>query len=370
MSKPSLQTTILIVDDHLENLRLLHEVLRQEYRVLFATRGAEALEIARHQQPHLILLDVMMPAMDGYEVLQRLREDDRTQEIPVIYLTALTEEQYETRGLELGAVDFITKPFNPMVVRARVRTHLTLRATREDLRRSNAELRDNLAMREHVERINRHDLKSPLNVIIGIPQLLMDQENLTAEQRRFLEHLERAGYRMLEMINNSLSLYKMEIGAYHPQLDPLDLTEILERVLLDQQILSGPKGIRVENDHGEPWRANGEPWWVLGEDLLCTTLFSNLLKNALEAAPEGSVLRLTHGCEGAMAVVRIENEGGIPPEVVPRFFSKYVTGGKADGTGLGAYSARLMAQTMGGVAKLDVAEPHRTRIAVHLPLPP
>jgi putative two-component system response regulator len=116
--------TILVVDDVPENISTLAGMLRDNYRVLFATSGADALEIVRQQQFDLILLDVMMPGMDGYEVCRRLKADIVTREIPVIFVTALTEVQDETRGLELGAVDFLHKPCHAAIVRLRVQLHI------------------------------------------------------------------------------------------------------------------------------------------------------------------------------------------------------------------------------------------------------
>ncbi|MBU1363966.1 MAG: two-component system response regulator [Gammaproteobacteria bacterium] len=116
--------TILVVDDVPENIATLAGMLRDNYRVLFATSGADALEIVRQQQFDLILLDVMMPGMDGYEVCRRLKADIVTREIPVIFVTALTEVQDETRGLELGAVDFLHKPCHAAIVRLRVQLHI------------------------------------------------------------------------------------------------------------------------------------------------------------------------------------------------------------------------------------------------------
>jgi putative two-component system response regulator len=120
----NLMGTILVVDDIPENISTLAGMLRDNYRVLFATSGADALEIVRQQQFDLILLDVMMPGMDGYEVCRRLKADIVTREIPVIFVTALTEVQDETRGLELGAVDFLHKPCHAAIVRLRVQLHI------------------------------------------------------------------------------------------------------------------------------------------------------------------------------------------------------------------------------------------------------
>ena len=118
--------TLLLVDDEPTNLRVLRTILQDDYRLLFAKSGEEALQLVQQQQPDLILLDVMMPGMTGYDVCARLKASPATQRLPVIFVTALKDEVDETKGFAVGAVDYITKPVSPAVVRARVKTHLSL----------------------------------------------------------------------------------------------------------------------------------------------------------------------------------------------------------------------------------------------------
>jgi putative two-component system response regulator len=143
------QQTLLIVDDSPENLTVLGELLSPHYRVRAATSGARALELALQAPPDLILLDVMMPGMSGYEVLERLRAAPATREIPVIFATAMTATEDERRGLALGAVDYVTKPLRPSIVLARVRTHLELKAARDRLRGDNVALEAEVGRRTH-----------------------------------------------------------------------------------------------------------------------------------------------------------------------------------------------------------------------------
>ncbi|MDP2810739.1 MAG: two-component system response regulator [Rhodocyclaceae bacterium] len=140
--------TLLVVDDNPDNVALLGELLQADYRVLAATSGRRALEIARiDPRPDLILLDVMMPEMDGHAVLAALREDARTRDIPVIFITAMNATQDEERGLEQGAMDYIAKPIRPAIVRARVRTQLELKRARDWLANQNTLLEDEIARR-------------------------------------------------------------------------------------------------------------------------------------------------------------------------------------------------------------------------------
>ena len=125
---------LLIVDDQPLNVRMLHQIFQQDYEVFVATTGAEAVDICQSHLPDLVLLDIVMPVMDGYEVCRRLKENDRTQEIPVIYVTGHTDASEEERGLDAGAVDFISKSASPKVMRARVKTHIMLKHQADLLR--------------------------------------------------------------------------------------------------------------------------------------------------------------------------------------------------------------------------------------------
>ena len=145
MNQPNTRPLILAVDDEASNLQLLRQILQDHYRLLFAKDGARALELARQEQPDLILLDVMMPGMSGYEVCAALKAHPATASVPVIFVTALTETADEVEGFEAGAVDYITKPVSPPVVRARVRTHLSL-VRMEELRASRLEIVQRLGL--------------------------------------------------------------------------------------------------------------------------------------------------------------------------------------------------------------------------------
>jgi len=145
MSQPNTRPLILAVDDEASNLQLLRQILQDHYRLLFAKDGARALELVRSESPDLILLDVMMPGMSGYEVCAALKANPATASVPVIFVTALTETADEVEGFEAGAVDYITKPVSPPVVRARVRTHLSL-VSMEELRASRLEIVQRLGL--------------------------------------------------------------------------------------------------------------------------------------------------------------------------------------------------------------------------------
>src|SRR5467141_2550765 len=144
--------TVLLVDDAPANIQVVHSILKSTYKIRIATNGEKALEIAKQSPaPDLILLDVMMPQMDGYEVCSRLKSGPDTRDIPVIFLTGQTETDDETKGFEVGAVDYIHKPFSPAVVKARVHTHLVLRESRDQLARQLLDINNELEMAREIQ---------------------------------------------------------------------------------------------------------------------------------------------------------------------------------------------------------------------------
>lgn len=354
---------VMVVDDIPSNIDLLVEILGTDYDVRVALDGPSALEDAVSEPPDLILLDIMMPGMDGYEVCARLQADDRTRDIPVIFVTAKGAIQDEVRGFDCGAVDYITKPVSAPVVSARVATHLALRKARLDLADKNRILEENIRLREDVDRIGRHDLKTPLNKIISLPGILMADPECPAGLKASLGAIERAGFTMLDMVNRSLDLVKMEQGTYDLVSEPVDLPGVVEKIVSDLDGQAREKGcrFRVVRD--------AAPVWASGEKLLCYSMAANLIKNAVEACPEkGTVdIRLSRAL-GDSVSLEIMNPGMVPEAVRDRFFEKYATTGKKGGTGLGTYSARLMARTMDGDITMTTGRDEGTRIRVTLPL--
>ncbi len=158
MDDPTVKATILAVDDIPENLTILRGLLSAEYSLKFAVNGGLALKIAREQRPDLILLDIMMPGMDGHEVCRRLKADERTADIPIIFVTAMGTEPDELKGFALGAVDYVSKPIVPAILKARVTTHLALRRARQTLREQNILLREERELIENIVDRMRNDI--------------------------------------------------------------------------------------------------------------------------------------------------------------------------------------------------------------------
>jgi two-component system sensor histidine kinase/response regulator len=352
------RSTILIVDDIATNIEVLAGALKDEYALKVAITGKKAIEIAQSFQIDLILLDIMMPVMDGYEVCRQLKANPATEHIPVIFLSARDGADDVVAGLRLGAVDYVSKPVDPTILKARLSTHLTLATAFVDLKKQNALLTENAHLREDVERMTQHDLKGPMSVVLQGSQALLASD-LSQTQRESAQMIEMAANNALEMVNRTLDVYKMETGTYQATLQLFDLGALVHNVALQVEMAFAWKNVTVSFPGG----FDGE---CLGEQMLCYSLFSNLLKNAMEAAPEGSriVVEVAPGYGSTHVVV--DNEGEVPAALHATFFDKYATMNKDGGTGLGTYSVKLMAEVQAGSVSMQSIDGH-TRITVTLP---
>src|SRR5258706_2079191 len=211
--------------------------------------------------------------------------------------------------------------------------------------------------------MSRHDLKTPLNSIIAVPRLLREGRKLDSEEQQLLSIVERAGYRLLDMVNLSLDLFRMEQGTYTFRPQAVDLDDMVRKVIADLDSHAASKNVSVkarrEGDHSGPIVARGE-------DLLCYSMLANLLKNAIEASPEDGAVTVTLEAGAGSVRLHIHNAGAVPEAVRSTFFEKYSTSGKAGGLGLGTYSARLMARVQQGDLGMRTSVEEGTTLTVQL----
>lgn len=351
---------ILVIDDQPTTLFLLGQMLRQEFRVHVATGGQDGLEMALRALPDLILLDVSMPDIGGYEVCKRLKANPATRDIPVIFITSMNDAQNESLGLSLGAMDYIVKPFKPALVLARIKNHLRLQKTLQELAAKNHELERLMALRDRMEQISRHDLKNPLGLILNLPLFMQDIPGTTPEHMEVATLVERAGARMLAMIDHTLALHKMESGFQDFSRMPVNLTALVTEVVQEMQPWANNKHITLALAI-----ASGETsLYCLGDEHLLYTMIANLVKNAIEASPKKQTITIRLDPQGGL---HIHNHGAVPEAIRARFFEKFASHGKTNGSGLGTYSALLVANLHGGTITLCVGE-EDTEIAVRLPM--
>lgn len=356
----SKKKTILVVDDIPINIDVLSGILSGEYRVLAATNGIKALKLAKGDLAvDLILLDIMMPGMDGMEVCRRLKADPVTADIPIIFLTAKTEADDIAAALDAGGVDYVTKPFHPTVLKARVRTHLSLKTARDDIREQMDTLVENARLREDVECMARHDLKSPVAAIISLSESLLEGILLDIEQKNSIKNIGESAYDILGMIDRSLDLYKMEMGQYKFKKESIDVNAVVLKVVNAARENAKQYGVTIQ-------LSAADKYFVHGEALLIFSMLGNLLKNAVEASSNEGKVTVRISCD-EQVTISIHNQNMVPEEIHNCFFDKFVTSGKKKGSGLGTYSAKLMAKVQGGDISFKSTPANGTRLTVRLP---
>lgn len=355
--------TILIIDDTPENLRVLGEVLQPTYLVRVANTGKRALEVVlTPPMPDLILLDVMMPVMDGYECLQHLREDPRTRDIPVIFVTALDATEDERLGLELGAVDYIAKPIRPAIVQARVRNALDMKRARDWLKDQNAFLETELnrfldILAHHLQEPVRHQVIYSQLLRRSVPQPL----NRTA-QMSLDEIIEGAG-RLRAMLRDVL-LYLATHQTLPPS-EPCSAEAAFDAALREVSE-------HVETIKAEVSRGPLPPVWVCPNRL--SDVFRAILENAIEyRSPQRPLrVRVTAEPAGTHAIFAIRDNGiGIPSEFRERVFEVFErlhADQDRPGTGIGLALVRRVAEQAKGRAWIEDGEDGGARICFSLPL--
>lgn len=358
--------TLLVVDDVPDNLALIAGLFQDEYRVLAARDGRRALAICTSESPpDLLLLDVMMPNMDGFELAQHLRSHPSASRIPIIFITAMSDAAAQLRGLELGAVDFVSKPVDPKSLHLRVANLLRLVEQRNALQQEYDTMLELERLREEASCISRHDLKAPLCNILGLTRGLLEGGNLLPRQLQMLQMLETDGRNLLGMIDMAGDIYKIEAGSFELKPVAIEFLHLVRRLCESARLTYQVKKLTIEvvaENTNE-----SIPVLASGDELLCFSLLNNLLKNACEAAPEKSRVRLTLTSADPIELV-MENQPAVPVAFRSRFFEKYASHGKSGGTGLGTYSAKLLAEAQQGSLELEVDdEANLTRLRLQLP---
>lgn len=361
-------STILVVDDVSSNSEIIAEILKDHYTIHMAQSGIQALSMINTQPPSLILLDIMMPEMDGYEVCRQLKQNPNTRDIPIIFLTGNDEVEDVVKGLELGAVDYITKPAEPSILKARIRTHLRLKHTFDSLMKQNSSLMSSAKLREDVDNITQHDLKNPISAIIMSSDQILKDPGLSEQSKKTLQHMQASAWRTLDLINQSLSLYQIETGTFTLKPEPVDIAAML--FMIRQETLTAFSDlnldIRLTAKDGSKL-APGQ-YMASGERGLCYSLFVNLVRNAAESSPKNGLIHVSFASSAQHIVTTIHNSEAVPLEIRDRFFDKYVTVGKERGTGLGTYSAKLVTEAMHGTITMDTNETTGTILTVRLPI--
>jgi two-component system sensor histidine kinase/response regulator len=348
-AEPCDQASILMVDDNPVNLKVLTSMLRQSgWRPRPVTSGRLGLQAAQSDPPDLVLLDVNMPDMSGYELCARMKADPRLAEIPVIFVSALDDTPDKVRGFQVGGVDYITKPFQIDEVRARVSTHLELRRQRRELEGGLEQLRESERLRDNLVHMIVHDLRSPLSAISIYLEMFAEEarQKLGRQTQLDIASATHAARTMVRLINGILDVSKMESERMTLDLRECDLVHVIGRSLGDFESLVGERQIAFE--HPSP------PAWVVADEEIVVRIVQNLLANALRLTPAGGSIRVGIEVEAAHTRVFVADTGpGIPASLHAKVFEKFATLDTAtlphrQTTGLGLTFCRMAVEAHGG----------------------
>ena len=362
--------SVLMVDDTPANLELLSGMLKgRGYKVRAAVSGKLALQAVRNNPPDLILLDINMPEMSGYEVCSELKSDEKLKEIPVIFLSALSETMDKVKAFGAGGVDYITKPFQFEEVEARVETHLELRRQKLLLVESYNKLRELEKMRDSLVHMIIHDLRSPLAGIYAYLQLIGENAKniLSPDSVRHIAEAMKAAKQMIQMVSDVLDASKMEEGQMKLKLAQCDLSHILLEVISELKSIFNGREVRFI-----PPKTTLK---VLADRDIISRVIQNLLANAIKfTSKDGALIRLGIEPAGDRVRVSIEDNGrGVAPENREKIFEKFAqvelrAGHQRDSTGLGLTFCKLAVEAHGGTIGVDSEEDKGSTFWFELPV--
>ena len=342
---------LLVVDDVQTNVLLLKALLGKEgYGILVANNGQEALEVIRNENPDLILLDVMMPGMDGFEVAERLKSEEYRCEIPIIFLTALDDTQSIVNGFKLGAGDFISKPFRKEELMVRIKHQLSLVAARRIIEEKNEELRKTIAGRDKMYSVIAHDLRSPMasmKMLLNTIMMSVEKDKIDPDIFDMLEMSNKTSEEVFSLLDNLLKWTKSQLGKLTVIPQKLDISGLADGVVEVTNSVAEVKHIKlIRTDH--------ESFFVYVDIEMIKSILRNLISNAVKFSNPDSDIKVGIKAEDGKVIVSVTDSGkGIKKEDQHKLlkdsthFTTYGTNSE-EGSGLGLLLCRDFARKNGG----------------------
>ena len=361
---------ILIVDDVVSNVLLLKILLSNEkFQVCTANCGNMCIEQAKAEKPDLILLDVMMPDISGFDTAVILKKDPATADIPIIFLTALNNPSDLVKGFQVGANDFLTKPFNKEELVVRVMHQITLVAAKRLIQKQNEELRSTISNRDKMYSVIAHDLRSPMasiRMVLNLVVSAMSPEIIGPELYELLDKANRESEECHDLLDNLLKWTKSQTGRLNVVLQDLDLNDIIPGVVDIFEMIAQTKKIKLD------YKATTDPMVVRADNDMLKTVVRNFMSNAIKFSPENSSIEIRMSRDGDFAKVSVKDYGvGIAPERLGGIFHKgettYGTGGE-EGSGLGLQLCADFARKNGGDVMVESVLGEGSTFSVLVPL--
>ena len=361
---------ILIVDDVISNVLLLKILLTNEkFQVCTANNGTTCIEQAKKEHPDLILLDVMMPDISGFDTAVILKKDEETKDIPIIFLTALNTPADLVHGFKVGASDFLTKPFNKEELVMRVTQQISLVAAKRIIEKQNAELRATLNNRDKMYSVIAHDLRSPMASIRMVLNLVVastSPELVGPELYELLDKANKESEDVHDLLDNLLKWTKSQTGRLNVVIQDLDLNDIIPGVVDIFEMIAETKHIKLNLQTAEG------PLVVTADNDMLKTIVRNFLSNAIKFSPENSSIDIIMSRDADFAKVSVRDHGvGIAADRLGSIFHKgettYGTSGE-EGSGLGLQLCQDFAQKIGGDCTVESVEGEGSTFSVTIPL--
>lgn len=358
---------LLIVDDQEFNLQLLERVFSKSYAVTCVSSGEEALSLLGENTYDAVLLDIMMPGVDGLAVLKIIRDVPETAELPVILVSALSEDQHVANGLELGANDYITKPFDVTVAQARVRTQVALKQLTDERKATIANLRSAIDLKERLMRIASHDLKGPLTNLQMVSFLVREAVGDDAELNKLLDMADDSIVMMQTLTEEFLESGIAQGDEISLVTEPLSITPLLEQVLRQHEPVAVNKDIQLVTSYDDERLVDADPNRMI-------QILSNLISNAIKYSPSGSTVRVETRNNARSVRINVIDQGqGIPEkerDLLFQPFSRLTTRPTAGehSTGLGLWIVKQLVDLHGGVVDVDCPAEGGSIFWMELPL--
>lgn len=348
--------TILAVDDIATNIMLLKAVLsRAKYKIITASGGVEALEKVEKENPDLILLDIMMPDLDGYQVLERLKADPAHQDIPVIFLTALHNPEDIVKGFKLGASDYISKPFNHEELITRVAHHIFLAAAQNTILQQRDQLQETIEARDKMYSVIAHDLRSPigtLKMVFNMLTINLDRQTIGEDNYEMLTMGNNITEGTFMLLDNLLKWTKSQTGRMNTVFQRVDICEVVLFASKMSDQVAQVKNITVDYD------VEGHIEVDCDVDMV-KTIMRNLMSNAVKFSPEGGRIVISVHETPTHAVVSVRDFGvGIDEQDLPKLLNPemhHTTYGtkNEEGSGLGLQLCQDLTRRNGGEITIE-----------------